>query len=150
MGLPSPRGADRVPSPHSHTCRGHSSFQSPYSQLRDSSLSAPAFCCSQALCPSPSLHTCVVGGAPGETITHLHLDTAAQRWAQGWRQWLLGVRLLQKFCECPVGKRDEKQPSQPPTSPPARRGPIQVQPPHSVTLSTSVGLPSVLWLISHI
>lgn len=55
--------------------------------------------------PATSRLTCaVVGGAPGKAITHLHLDTATQRWAQRWRQWLLGAGLLQEFCQCPVGK----------------------------------------------
>lgn len=56
-------------------------------------------------CPPTSLLTrAVVGGAHGEAITHLYLDTATQRWAQSWRQWLLGAWLLQKFCQCPVRK----------------------------------------------
>lgn len=56
-------------------------------------------------CPPTRVLTCaVVGGAPGEDITHLYLDTATQRWTQRRRQWLLRVRLLQKFCQCPVRK----------------------------------------------
>lgn len=56
-------------------------------------------------CPLTSLLTyAVVGGVPGEAITHLHLDTATQGWAQRWRQWLLGAWLLQKFSQCPVRK----------------------------------------------
>lgn len=48
--------------------------------------------------------TCaVVGGAPGEPISHLHLHTAAQRGAQRRGQGLLGARLLQQLRQRPGG-----------------------------------------------
>lgn len=97
--------------------------------------------------PAALLTGAVVGGAPGKAVTHLHLDTATQGWAQRGRQWLLGARLLQKFRQCPVGTGGDEQPSQPPASLSARSGLSKAIASHCAAPGSSFhlsGLPSPL------